>query len=334
MDAFTLLRNDHREVESLFETALMAMSDEARNETFDKIRRDLQVHTQIEEEIFYPALEQYSVTSSMVSEARDQHDEIDDHIKQVDQSGADDPLWRVRVERLRDKVQAHVREEEDRIFPQARLVLTSQDQNSLGERLERRKQELQRSAVGEMAETAAAVKQQAREKAGWFADTMKSQGRHLYSEQAGRFGGQASGIADALRQTANSLRSQGNDDLSKYVESAADGLQRFSRSLQETDPERTIRTVTDFARRQPALFLGGAVIAGIAAGRFLRSSSSGPTEEYEGYEAEPEYAYGPEYGTAYEPEAAGLEETATTAPAVEPTPAPRPQPEPTSREIH
>lgn len=88
------------------------------------------------------------------------------------------------------------------------------------------------------------------------------------------------GMADALRKTAHSLDGE-HRTTSRLTRSAADGVESFAEVLREKDPETLLREAEGFARRSPAIFLGGAVTAGFLLGRFLKSSRDRAPEEHE-----------------------------------------------------
>jgi hypothetical protein len=69
------------------------------------------------------------------------------------------------------------------------------------------------------------------------------------------------------------LRKQGQDSVAQYADKAADQVERFSGYLRETDVDEIMEEVRGFARRRPALFLGGAATLGFLGTRFLKSSS-------------------------------------------------------------
>ena len=85
----------------------------------------------------------------------------------------------------------------------------------------------------------------------------------------------ASGLGDfagALRKVAREMGEGRQAPMSRMVESAADGLERFSGSLREKDLNGLMRDVEGFARRQPVAFFGAALAAGFLAMRFLKAS--------------------------------------------------------------
>ena len=56
---------------------------------------------------------------------------------------------------------------------------------------------------------------------------------------------------------------------------AADGTERVATFLRETDAREMVGAVEDIARRQPLLFVGGALLIGIAASRFIKAAGGG-----------------------------------------------------------
>jgi len=79
-------------------------------------------------------------------------------------------------------------------------------------------------------------------------------------------------VASALRQTTARLRSEDNA-LTDYVEKAASSVDGLSHYLQTRTLSQLVGDAEDFARREPAIFLGGAFFAGLVGGRFLKSAT-------------------------------------------------------------
>ena len=80
-------------------------------------------------------------------------------------------------------------------------------------------------------------------------------------------------FAGAVRGMTQPLKDGGQAGVADYVNKAADGIERWASQLGEQDIDDAMRAVQQFARRQPALFLGIAFTAGIVAARFLKSSN-------------------------------------------------------------
>jgi gas vesicle protein len=82
-----------------------------------------------------------------------------------------------------------------------------------------------------------------------------------------------SGVAQTLRSSTQQLRDQNQEGASRAIERAADGVERFATYLQDADVDQVIDSVHEFARRQPAAFIGGAFALGFLASRFLKAST-------------------------------------------------------------
>lgn len=96
-------------------------------------------------------------------------------------------------------------------------------------------------------------------------------------------------IAQAVRQTTDRLREDQQDMVAQYVEKAADQIERLSTSLRDKDVNEIVQDVQRFARRQPALFIGGSFAVGLLAARFLKSSSEARSADEYRASATPDY---------------------------------------------
>jgi hypothetical protein len=85
-------------------------------------------------------------------------------------------------------------------------------------------------------------------------------------------------VADRIRRLGSALRSASDslreDDriVARYADYASETIEKAAGYVSSADVARTVQDVERFARRQPALFFGGAFLLGLAAGRFLKSS--------------------------------------------------------------
>lgn len=80
-------------------------------------------------------------------------------------------------------------------------------------------------------------------------------------------------VAQALLLSSNHLQEQGQGGVAHYADTAAEKITSLSGYLRQREVEDVLSEVQDFARQKPALFLGGTILLGLAAGRFLKSSS-------------------------------------------------------------
>jgi hypothetical protein len=87
-------------------------------------------------------------------------------------------------------------------------------------------------------------------------------------------------IAGAVRGMTQPLRDGGQTGMADYVNKAADGMERWAADLKRQDIDDALRAAQQFARRQPALFLGVAFTAGMLAARFLKSSGGNSQRDF------------------------------------------------------
>jgi hemerythrin superfamily protein len=117
-----LLKADHRVVEELFAKFENASADGRKRKIAEQICNELKIHTLIEEEIFYPALDG-KIEDDMLKEAYVEHDGAKVLINDIMAGGPDDEFYDAKVKVLSEEIEHHVEEEEQRsegMFAQAR----------------------------------------------------------------------------------------------------------------------------------------------------------------------------------------------------------------------
>ena len=102
-----------------------------------------------------------------------------------------------------------------------------------------------------------------------FVDAARLAAESMLEEQRQQVAQKVSGIAEALRNAANSLEQSQNRALAGYVDQAADQVASIYRTVRERHWNEIVADTEDFARRQPTLFVLGAVATGFLVGRFL-----------------------------------------------------------------
>jgi hemerythrin superfamily protein len=142
LDAVGLLKADHRQVEQWFEAFEKTRSDSRKLELATKICDALTVHTQIEEEIFYPAFLEATEDRDMHHEAEVEHSGAKNLIAQIRESGPDDDYYDAKVKVLSEMIKHHVKEEEQRDGMFAEAKKSDMDLIALGGQLLARKKEL------------------------------------------------------------------------------------------------------------------------------------------------------------------------------------------------
>jgi iron-sulfur cluster repair protein YtfE (RIC family) len=137
-DALTLLDDDHNKVARLFQQYKAAHQNNEKKMLAQQICQELAVHTQIEEEVFYPAFRQATNDEHLVEESEREHQEARELIAKIE--GAPQPDDKVMLD-LEDAILHHVNDEREKMFPQARNA-KNLDLMRLADQLEQRKSEL------------------------------------------------------------------------------------------------------------------------------------------------------------------------------------------------
>ena len=149
-DAIALLKADHRQVEEWFEQFENSGSNTRKQELSRKVCQALKVHTQIEEEIFYPSFLQATEEEDIHHEAEVEHEGAKRLIADIEASGPDDEYFDAKVKVLSEMIKHHVNEEEQRGGMFAKARQSDMDLKELGERLAARKAELRSEANNTM----------------------------------------------------------------------------------------------------------------------------------------------------------------------------------------
>ena len=139
MDAITLLKADHREVESLFKKfeKLGERAAKTKQAVVSDIIKALSVHAAIEEQAFYPAVRQeVQDTNSDVLEAIEEHHIVKWELSELEDLAPEDERFNAKVTVLIENVRHHVKEEEDELFPRVRAALGRKRLGEIGDALE------------------------------------------------------------------------------------------------------------------------------------------------------------------------------------------------------
>ena len=151
MNAVDLLIQDHQVVRGLFQkfqSAQEAEDDAQMSELAEQIFEELDVHTTIEEEIFYPAVRDgVDDSDELVDESEQEHHVVDvllEEMRGIETAGDE---WVAKMTVLMENVEHHAEEEEQEMFPDCREQFGDERLDRLGEEMEAR----QRTAKAERA---------------------------------------------------------------------------------------------------------------------------------------------------------------------------------------
>lgn len=141
----------------------------------------------------------------------------------------------------------------------------------------------------------------AQQKTGEIISQVQQQAVSRLDQQKDHAAGGLSAVAESLRETGQQLRDKDQGVVaqyaSQYTEAAAGQVEKVSGYLQGRDVNQLISEVEDFARREPAIFVAGAFLLGLASARFLRVPAASANTS--GALASPSSGSGNAYGSAY-----------------------------------
>lgn len=142
-DAIALLKADHRQVETWFEQFEHTRSADRKQALAGKICNALKVHTEIEEEIFYPAFLASTKDSDLHHEAVVEHNGAKKLVAEIEGSSPADDYFDAKVKVLSEMIKHHVKEEEQPGGMFAEAKKSDMDLDELGQKLKARKMTLE-----------------------------------------------------------------------------------------------------------------------------------------------------------------------------------------------
>jgi hemerythrin superfamily protein len=144
-DAIAVLKQDHREIERLFKEFERAREKEQRKKKklVKQIIEQLSMHAQIEEQIFYPQLQETAKENELALRAMEEHDLVKVLLGQLETMTPEEERFQSKVTVLIELVREHVKGEEGQLFPKVREALTPIQLKDLGTRLEEGKKAIQ-----------------------------------------------------------------------------------------------------------------------------------------------------------------------------------------------
>ncbi len=149
MNAFESLKSDHERVAGIMEKidATTERALKTREELFAQLKGELDLHAEIEEQIFYPAIEEAEETREITLEAYEEHNLVKQLLAELEAEPKDDEKWTAKFTVLKENVEHHVEEEEGEMFKKARKVLSQDEAEELGAQLEEAKRQGKSSAA-------------------------------------------------------------------------------------------------------------------------------------------------------------------------------------------
>ncbi|HYT53278.1 MAG TPA: hemerythrin domain-containing protein [Verrucomicrobiae bacterium] len=139
-NAVQMIRQDHKKVKGLFRKFDQAKNNGAKKRIADQVIQELEVHTTLEEEIFYPAVQNELGDKEMIDEANKEHQQAKEIIQELKTLDSEDDQLEEQFAELVECIKHHVEEEESEMLPKAEE--SSMDLTDYGKQMSERKAEL------------------------------------------------------------------------------------------------------------------------------------------------------------------------------------------------
>jgi hypothetical protein len=138
--AVRIIRQDHKKVAGLFKKFDQATTSAAKKRIVHKVVKALDMHAQLEEEIFYPAVRKQLGEEEMLEEAYNEHQQAKEILRELEAMDVEDERLQPKFSELIECVQHHVEEEEGELLPM--VEESNMDLTLYGEQMSERKEDL------------------------------------------------------------------------------------------------------------------------------------------------------------------------------------------------
>jgi hemerythrin superfamily protein len=128
IDAIALLKADHQLVNDLFTQYESAGDVSTKQMIAEQVFPALEVHAQLENNIFYPAYEAMTGKNGtqLVADSRLAHEHVKELLIELQDIDLDEETFEAKFQELMHTVEQHVAQEEDEMFPEAEQILADQ----------------------------------------------------------------------------------------------------------------------------------------------------------------------------------------------------------------
>jgi hypothetical protein len=134
MDAIELLEHDHKVTREAVEKILKS-SGTSRQHLFATLKRNLELHDQLEETIFYPSIQSGPPTAGFTVQGTEAHRLVESALNHLAKLPVEDPTWTPIFSAMVNKLFQHLQDEETRVFTKIRELLSVRELNEIGSRI-------------------------------------------------------------------------------------------------------------------------------------------------------------------------------------------------------
>lgn len=144
MNAIELLKQDHNKVSRLFQK-VKGSEEDKHKELFEQIKQELEVHTHIEETIFYPKIREEKELEDIVLEGIEEHHQAKIFLRELANLTENSEKFEPKLKVLMEDITHHVQEEEGEMFPKVEKIFDAATLEDLGKQMEEEKKSYKKS---------------------------------------------------------------------------------------------------------------------------------------------------------------------------------------------
>jgi hypothetical protein len=127
MDIYDYIKADHHKVANLFKQFEKALSDQQRQEIVEMISLELFIHAKSEENTFYKKIEAHLEYKKDINHGKHEHEDIFKLLEEINAMTTVNEAWKKKVLELKEQVEHHVKEEEGKIFSDAKKIFSEDE---------------------------------------------------------------------------------------------------------------------------------------------------------------------------------------------------------------
>lgn len=147
MDAIEMLKKEHKGAKGVMEE-IIKLSGAKRKKLFETLKGELEIHDKVEEQIFYPAVQNNPKASSFPGVDKKAHEEVEAALAALDKVPVEDKNWITSFKAMQTALLKHVADEETRIFVTIRTILSNDELMQLGDRMKAAKEKMVKVTAG------------------------------------------------------------------------------------------------------------------------------------------------------------------------------------------
>ncbi len=144
MNAIELLLEDHTELRTYFGEFKAADSDDKKHQIFKDIKAKLDVHTHIEEKVFYPKVMEHEELEDITKEGIEEHHLGDVFVREISNLVEDSEKFDPKMEVLIESTEHHLMEEEGKMFPKVKKLFSDSELEELGKKMQKEEEEFKK----------------------------------------------------------------------------------------------------------------------------------------------------------------------------------------------